>query len=150
MHLLRRNTLQVKTFQINHLPQCLVWEVNYENKKIFIVTLYWSPSQTDDECDGFLRSLESVINSSNNFFSYFLLITGHFYARSSSWWEIDINNFEGISFENLTLSNTLKQLISQITHLLPDSSSCIGLIFTYYPNMVKSSSVLIMNKFKNK
>ena len=150
MHLLRRNTLQVKTFQINNLPQCLVWEVNYENKKIFIVTLYWSPSQTDDECDEFLRSLESVINSSNHFFSYFLLITGDFYARSSSWWEIDINNFEGISFENLTLSNTLKQLISQITHLLPDSSSCIGLIFTYYPNMVKSSSVLIMNKFKNK
>ena len=44
-----QETLPVKTIQINYLPVCQVCEVNYENKKIFIVTLYRSPSQINDE-----------------------------------------------------------------------------------------------------
>ena len=97
-----RETLPDKTIQVNYLPECLVCEVKYENKKISIVTLYWSPSQTDDECDEFLRSFESVINKINHFNPYFLLITGDFNARSNSWSENDTNNFEG--FQNLTSS----------------------------------------------
>ena len=53
----------------------------------------------------------------------------------------DINNFEGISIENLTSSYGFKQLISELTHLLPKSSSCIDLIFTNQPNMVMKSDV---------
>ena len=122
-----RETLPVKTVQINYLPECLVCEVNYKNKKIFIVTLYRSPSQNDDEFDEFLRSFESVIDHINQSNPYFVLITGDFNARSSSWWGNDINNFEGISIENLTSSYGFKQLISEPTHLLPTSSSCIDL-----------------------
>ena len=45
-----REILLVKTIQTNDLPECLVCEVNYENKKK-IVTLYWSSRQNDDEFD---------------------------------------------------------------------------------------------------
>ena len=136
-----RKTFPVKTVQINCLPECLVREVNYKNKKIFIVTLYRSPSQNDDEFDEFLRSFESVIDHINQSNPYFVLITGDFNARSSSWWGNDINNFEGISIENLTSSYGFKQLISEPTHLLPTSSSCIDLIFTNQPNMVMNIGV---------
>ena len=54
-----------KLVQINNLPECLVCEVNYENKKIFIVVLYRFPSQNDDEFDEFLRSFEGVIDLIN-------------------------------------------------------------------------------------
>ena len=92
-------------------------------KKISIVTLYPSPSQTDDEFDEFLRSFESIIDNINQSELYFEIITGYFNTRSSIWWGNDINNFEGICFENLTSSYGLKQLISEPTHLLPTSSS---------------------------
>ena len=48
-----RETLPVKIVQLNYLPECLVCEINY-NKKIFIVTLYRSPSQSTNEFDEFL------------------------------------------------------------------------------------------------
>ena len=51
-----RETLLVKTIQINYLPECLVCEVNYENKKMFIGASYRTPSQNDEKFDEFLRS----------------------------------------------------------------------------------------------
>ena len=124
--------------------ECLVCEVSYNNKKIFIVTLYWSPSQTDGEFDKFLCSFESIIDNINQSNSYFVLITGDFNAYSSSWWGNNTNNFEGISIENLTSSFGLKQLISEPTHLHPTSSSCIDLIYTNQPNMVMDSGVFLL------
>ena len=40
-----RETLPVKTIQIDYLPECLICEFDYENKKMFIAALYRSPSQ---------------------------------------------------------------------------------------------------------
>ena len=67
------------------MPECLVCEGDYQNKKIFVVTLHWSPCQNDDKFDEFLRSFESVIDNINQSNPYFVLITGDLNARSSSW-----------------------------------------------------------------
>ena len=99
MHLLRE-TLPVKTIQINYLSKCLFCEVNYGNKTVFIVTLYRSPSQNDFEFHEFLRSFESVIDNINQPNPYFVLIIGDFNHRSNNWLGNDINNFAGISIKN--------------------------------------------------
>ena len=93
-------TLPVKIIQLNYLPESLVCEFNYNNKKIFIVTLYWSPSQSTDELDEFLRGFEDVIDYINQCNPYFTLITGDFNARCNRWWENDSNNTEGVSIDN--------------------------------------------------
>ena len=95
-----RETVPVKTIRINYLVKCLVCEVNYGNKTVFIVTLYRSPSQNDFEFDEFLRRYESVIDNINQSNPYFVLITGDFNLRSNNWLGNDINNFAGISIKN--------------------------------------------------
>ena len=94
-----RETLPVKIVQLNYLPECLVCEINY-NKKIFIVTLYRSPSQSTDEFDEFLRGFEDETDYINQCNPYFTLITGDFNARCNRWWENDSNNTEGVSIDN--------------------------------------------------
>ena len=54
-----RETLPVKIIQLNYLPECLVCEINYNNKKIFIATLYRSHSQSTDAFDEFVRGLKT-------------------------------------------------------------------------------------------
>ena len=76
-----RETIPVKTVQINYLPECLVCEVNYENKKFFIVALYQPPNQNNDEFEEFLGSFENVITGDSN-------------ACSSSWWGNDITSLK--------------------------------------------------------
>ena len=124
-----RETLPLKIIQINYLPEYLVCEINYDNKKIFIVILYRSPSQTTDEFDEFLRGFEGLIDNISQCNPYFTVITGDFNARCNKWWVNDSNNTEGVSIDNLTSSYGLKQLIAEPTHILPTSSSCIDLLF---------------------
>ena len=69
----------------------------------------------------------SDINSSNPHFS---IIPGDFNARSNNWWQGDTQTSEGSQIDYLTTSYGFQQLISEPTHILNNSSSCIDLIFT--------------------
>ena len=71
----------------------------------------------------------------------FLLVTGDFNARNSSWWKNDYITREGNEIESLTCSYGLSQLISDPTHILQNSSSCIDLIFMNQPNFVIDTGV---------
>ena len=66
----------------------------------------------------------------------FSIILGDFNAKSKSWWKSDIDTIEGTKIDAVTSSYGLQQLISQPTHLLANSSSCIDLIFTDQPSLV--------------
>ena len=73
--------------------------------------------------------------------SLFTIILGGFNARSSVLWTRDKTTIEGTQLEFLTSVYGFHQLISQPTHLLPQTSSCIGLIFTDQPNLIVDSGV---------
>ena len=66
----------------------------------------------------------------------FSIILGGFNVRSKSWWKSDINTIEGTKIDSVTTSYGLQQLITQPTHLLANSSSCIDLIFTDQPSLI--------------
>ena len=66
---------------------------------------------------------------------------GDFNARPKSWWPDDTASLEGTDIDSLITMHTLHQLISDPTHLLPNSSSCIDLIFTDQPNLVVDCGV---------
>ena len=62
-------------------------------------------------------------------------------CRWTQWWESDSENNEGKLFEPLALDLGLHQLISEPTHLIGESKSCIDLIFIYQPNLIIESGV---------
>ena len=69
--------------------------------------------------------------------SSFTAILGDFNARSSSWLSNDITNpGNSILIDSLTTTHGFKKLIFDATHILPQSLSCIDLIFTDQPNYV--------------
>ena len=70
-----------------------------------------------------------------------VLIADNFNVRSTNWWKNDLSTFEGTQVDSLTTSYSLSQIISDPTHILPNSSSCIDLIFTNQPNMVTESGI---------
>ena len=72
---------------------------------------------------------------------YAVIITGDFNCRSTQWWANDNENDEGKSFEPLTSELGLHQLISEPTHKIGQSKSCIDLIFTDQPNLFIESGV---------
>ena len=70
---------------------------------------------------------------------HFSIILGDFNARSNNWWQGDTQTSEGSRIDYLTTSYGFQQLISEPTHILKNSCSCIDLIFTDQPNLIKDS-----------
>ena len=105
-------------------------------KKGYIAVLYRSPSQNGTTFNNFLINFEKLLQDMNSFKSDFSIILGDFNARSKSWWKDDINTIEGTKIDSVATSYGLQQLISQPTHLLSNSSSCIDLIFTDQPSLI--------------
>ena len=80
-----------------------------------------------------LNNLELLLDNTANQNSFVHMIIGDFNTRSKK--------FEGKKFEFLTSKCGFKQVISDQTHILESSSSCIYFIFTPQPNIVMKSGV---------
>ena len=60
-----------------------------------------------------------------------IILSGDFNARSTLFWEHDVDSREGHQLAELALTNYLEQIISEPTHIRDDGSrSCIDLVFT--------------------
>ena len=136
-----RETLPFRNFSNSYLSECLTLEVTISNRKSYVITLYRSPSQTSDEFQSFISNLEKLLININSFDPHFVILPGDFNAKSKSWSINDTATEEGTILENVTSLFGLNQLISDPTHILQHSSSCIDLIFVNQPNLVIDSGI---------
>ena len=124
------------TVSTNSFKECLLLELFIGNKKGFVSSLYRSPSQSQEEFYDFLFLLDQLLSDMVSQNPIFLLVTGDFNARNSSWWKNNCVTREGNKIKSLTCAYGLSQLISDSTHILQNSSSCINVIFTNQLNLV--------------
>ena len=89
------------------------------------LSLYRSPSQSQDDFETFTENLESNLENLVQRNLFLVMAIGDFNAKSSNW----KSNFEGDAIENLTSLFGLHQVFKEPTHILDTSSSFIDLIF---------------------
>ena len=114
------------------LSETIVVEILLKNKKkIFFVVSYRHPNSSAQETDLYFSSLNSILELIDHENPLGTILSGDFNARSSLFWEDDINSKEGHQLAEIALLNNLEQIISEPTHIRDDGSkSCIDLIFT--------------------
>ena len=96
--------------------ECFILEVCNNNKKVYVISLYRSPSQTFDQFDLFMLNLESLLADIPNHNPHFVLITGYFNAKSRNWSTYDTTISEGAHLDSLMTLYGLNQLITEPTH----------------------------------
>ena len=136
-----KNSLATRICNISNLNECIVVELNINNKNGYVIALHKSPSQSTDEFDEFLLHLDQTLHDISSLNPSFTILLGDFNAKSISWYDKDTTSLEGSRIESLTSFYSFSQLISAPTHILPNSSSCIDLIFVDQPNIVMNSGV---------
>ena len=124
------------------MKECIILEIQLNGKSLILCTLYRSPSQSSEEFDIFMQNFESDLGCIADKNPYLIVILGDFNAKSSNWCSNDVTTQEGFQIDALTSYYNLQQIISEPTHILPHSNSCIDLIFTSQPNLVRNSGVL--------
>ena len=80
-----------------------------------------------------------MLSDINCFNPDFSIILGDFNAKSKNWWHCDTQTSQVSQIDSLSTSYGFQQLISEPTHILKNSSSCIDLIFTDQPNLITGS-----------
>ena len=113
----------------------------FQNNKGYIGVVYRSPSLDANEFQNFLLNCETILSDTTTNNALFTIILGEFNARSSAWWTNDKTATEGTKLESLTTVHLFHRFISQPTYLMPQSSSCIDLIFTDQPRLIFDSGV---------
>ena len=119
-----KESLGFRLVKLSNLSQCVVCEVFYR-----------SPSQHNIEFENFLSDFDELLSKTASSNSLLTIILGDFNARSSIWWKEDKTTKESTHLEALTSLHNFDQLVSEPTHILSNSSSCIDLVFTNQPNL---------------
>ena len=108
-----KDYLPIKVCDISFIDECLLLEMNFDNKKCFLISLYRSPSQSSDEFNDFSVKFDKLLDYVFKQSPQLVFAVGDFNARSNSWWSDDINTIEGTQIEALTSSYGLHQIISE-------------------------------------
>ena len=136
-----KKSLPVSCLPNPYLKQCLIFEVSINNKRGYAVSMYRSLSQTSNDFNSFITKLEKLVVNIFSSNLHFILMIGDFNAESSNWSSNDTTTAEGAQLDYLTLLYGMKQVITEPTHILENSSSCIDLIFSNQPNLNTGSGV---------
>ena len=94
-----------------------------------------------DEFDSFITNLEKIVVDISRSNPHFLLLIGDFNAKSSDWPSNDTTTAEVDQLDYFTSLYGMKHVITEPTHILESSASCINFIFTNQPNIVMDSGV---------
>ena len=92
----------------------------------------------------YLFLLEQLLSNMISQNSIFLLVTGDFNARNSSWWKNDCVTNEGNKIESLTCPNMLSQLSSDPAHI---SKALLHVFDSYY--LIHSHIIIILDFYKS-
>ena len=136
-----KDFLSIKVNNVSCLKEYLNFGLSVYGKQCNITLIYHSASQSSEEFDTFLSNFELLLNYIPNRNPFVSIIIGDFNARSKNWCFSDKTTYEGKKLESLTSQCGFKQAVSDPTHILESSSSCIDLIFTSQPNLAMNSGL---------
>ena len=118
-------TLPLRILNISSQNECINFEVSIANKIRGVIHLYRSPNQKPNEFQIFRSNLELNIDSLFSCKPFLTIMNGDFNVKSKQWCEIDKTSFEGSQLQLLTSKFDLLQIITEPTHILENSRSCI-------------------------
>ena len=115
--------------------------MSFRGKLCNFLSLYRSTSQLPDTLECFADNFELNLDKITNKSSYLIVVLGNFYVKSSKLYKHVKTTYESSTIDTITSHFGLQQLIKEPTHILTDSSLCIGLLSTSQPNLAMESGV---------
>ena len=124
------------------LSQCTVSEESINKNRGYVISMYrFTQVNLLMIFNSFTTNLEKLVTNISSTNPHFILLIGDFNTKSSNWSPNDTTTAEGAQLDYLTPLYGKKQVITEPTHILENSSSCRDLIFSNQPNLFMDSRV---------
>ena len=105
------------------------------------ISLYRSPSQTQDEFEKFSENLERNLDCLFQNNPFLVVVITDFNVKSRNWYYHNKSSSGGDAVDIITKQYGLHQVIKEPTHILDNYSTCINLIFSSHPNLIIESGL---------
>ena len=118
-----RNSLPLKILGIQYLLENINAEIRIGGKLCRFVSLYCSPSQSQDDFESFANNFELNIDTATANNTFLTVVLGDFNAKSNLWFKGDKTTYEASKIDGITSTFGLQQIIIEPTHIIGDSSN---------------------------
>lgn len=105
-------------------------------KKCNFLSLYFSPNQSKDELDKFIKTLELTFDTRYKINTFLIVFLGDFNVKYNNWYCNDKTTDKASKVAFLASQSGPHQLIKEPTHVLENVSPCNDLFFMSQPNLV--------------
>ena len=95
-----------------------------------MISLNRSPGHTVNEFYSFIINFEKPLADISSCNLHYVMVASDFNAKSTNWSINDTTTSEKAQLDSFMSLYGLKQLITELTHILENSFSCIDLFFT--------------------
>ena len=115
------------------LQESFIFELKVGDKLCNFISLYRSPSQTQDEFEKFSENLERNLDCLFQNNPFLVVVIRDFNVKSRTWYYHNKSSSGGNAVDIITKQYGLHQVIKEPTHTLDtldNSSTCINLIFS--------------------
>ena len=137
-----KNILPLQVLSLQYLQECINFELNIDGEICNFISLYRSPSQTQDEFEKLIDNLELNLDILCQDNPFLIVLIGDLNAKLKNWYCHEKSSHEGNAIENVTSQFGFQQIINETKHISNTSSSCsIDLIFTCQPSLITDSGV---------
>ena len=113
-----KSSLPFRVINVKYLQQSISFELRIGSKCCKFSCLYWSPSQTQDEFETFLKNFELTLDKIHENNPFMTVVLGDFNAKSNNWCKADITSLEDSMIDTIASSYGLNQLAQKPTYLL--------------------------------
>ena len=96
-----KNFLHLRVLSIQYLQEYINFELNIGGKICNFISLYRSPSQTQDEFKKFIDNLELNLETLCQNNPFVMVLIGDLNAKSKNWYSRDKTSHEGNEIENV-------------------------------------------------
>ena len=97
----------------------MICEISIRRKKLFFISMYRSPNQSNEEFDVFYRRLQEIFNTVKNAKPHCVILTNDLNCRSKKFGSDDIDSPKEVALDEFIEFNNSTQLIDQPTNFEP-------------------------------
>ena len=106
-----KNFLHLRVLDIQYLHECINIELKIGDKLCYIIALYRSPSQSQDEFEKFSVKLKLNVDSLVQKNPFLVVLVDDFNAKFEKWYKNDKCSFEGNIIEKSHRSSVYNKLL---------------------------------------
>ena len=124
------------------LQDQLILELVVNNKRVFVSSNYRKHHVDETELTDYMENFERSMVNIKSQSPFCCLFIGDYNSHNTAWLGSDRTDSAGELLNDIILQNGFQQLVTEPTHFMGNTKTCIDLVITDQPNLINECCII--------